>query len=149
MQYIFDATGKHLRSYSHSAYPDGIPGVFDQENGEQSVIENNQDKVLEYARAGSIELVQGEIVAYSRITVSVDKVQILADGLDTATITATTPDDTEISFIVDGVEYIRPATNGIASLQVTYDTAGKLMLHVISPTKYGRNYLPLEVVPVV
>lgn len=83
------------------------------------------------------------VKAYTPITASAEPNPVIVNAV--TTITANTPDDTEIVFVVDEVEYTRPAVDGVATLEITCDTAGELVIVAKSPTKYGQASLTLEV----
>ena len=100
--------------------------------------------------AGSYDLNQAgdNIVIFPRITVSLDKTSIAADGIDTATITAQVALESteEIMITVDGIDYPIQAVGGIATFQVASTEPGQLTITARSSTKYGSNSVTLEVV---
>jgi hypothetical protein len=87
------------------------------------------------------------IEVYQYLSGTTDKKEIVADGVDTATITATTddPNSTEMIEFVNGTEvYQEQAVNGVATFQVTMTVPGELKLIVRSTTKYGQQEIVIK-----
>ena len=82
---------------------------------------------------------------YPRIAVTADKSQILANGVDAATITAQVADtaSTEsLAFVIDGDEAgAVPVQSAAGKATLIYKTTkfGRHIIEVRSSTKYGRN----------
>jgi hypothetical protein len=89
-----------------------------------------------------------DVTPYSPIAVTTDKTQILADGTDTATITATVDDTTSSETIElyqgDTLVDSKSAVNGVATFEVTMTEPGTLTLTVKSTTKYGQADVSVE-----
>jgi hypothetical protein len=89
-----------------------------------------------------------QITIYKIIDTTTDKPEILADGIDTATITATVDDTTSTETIelyrgeilVDS----KTAVNGVATFEITMTETGELTLTVKSTTKYGQADVTIE-----
>jgi hypothetical protein len=85
---------------------------------------------------------------YQYLTVEADKKQLLADGTDTATITATVNDATSTETIElyngDSLVESKPAVNGVATFEITMTEPGTLTLTVKSTTKYGKADVTIE-----
>lgn len=107
--------------------------------------------VQQILNSGSYELTfdaQGKptgVVTYARIAVTADKSQILANGVDAATITAQVADtaSTEsLAFVIDGDEAgAVPVQSAAGKATLIYKTTkfGRHIIEVRSSTKYGRN----------
>jgi hypothetical protein len=84
----------------------------------------------------------------SLINVTTDKPEILADGTDTATITATVDDTTSTETIElyngDTLVDSTPAVDGVATFEITMTETGTLTLTVKSTTKYGQADVSIE-----
>lgn len=153
---IFDSTGRRVNDFgTNSLYPDGVP--YDPRPGEYIYrINDNDQLVSQIIAAGSVEgvIVNGvveSVIVYKRITVTVDKPQITANGIDTATITATVDDpaSTEpIEFYDSAGVLIQTAAcvNGQAQLPVTATTPGDVIVIAKSTTRYGQNQILIEAV---
>jgi hypothetical protein len=94
---------------------------------------------------------KGDVIGikhYSRVAIFSDKPQILADGTDTATITATVDDttSTETIELYHGETLVdsKPAVNGVATFEITMTEPGTLTLTVKSTTKYGQDDVSIE-----
>jgi hypothetical protein len=88
------------------------------------------------------------VTFFNPISATADKLQILADGIDTATITATIDDltTTENIELWHGETLVEslPAVAGSASFLVTMSAPGTLTLMVKSTTKYGQRDVTIE-----
>jgi hypothetical protein len=88
------------------------------------------------------------IFFFEPIKVILDKLEILADGIDTATITATVDDpaSTETIELYHGETLVdsKPAVAGSASFEVTMSAPGTLTLTVKSTTKYGQRDIVIK-----
>jgi hypothetical protein len=105
------------------------------------------ERIIEIDHKGTWEVNPStkELVIYPRVGINKDKTSILSDGVDTATITATIPEDSSISFWVAGKEYIESTVNGSASIPISSTVAGTMEIRVVTG-KYGENVIRLEVV---
>lgn len=148
MLILFDLNGKRVTDFgTNSAYPNGIP--YEPKEGDFIYrIHDDDPKVNEILNAGSIEgnIVESEVVdvtIYKRIIAVIDKLEIVANGTDTATITATVDDttSTETIELYHGYTIVdsKPAVNGVATFEVTMTETGELTLTVKSTTKYGQS----------
>lgn len=86
--------------------------------------------------------------------VSVDKDQITADGIDTATITITvenTNSTEDIEFYAEDGTLIATVSciNGSAELPITATTPGEIVITVKSVEKYGQSQVRIEAVEAV
>jgi hypothetical protein len=153
MLILFDSQGNRITDYgTNSVYPEGIP--YEPKPGELVYRIHDDDSIVhDIMRAGSIEatIQNGEVSRiriYKRILVSSDRSQILADGIDTATITATVddPNSTEVIELYNGETLVdsEPAVNGSAVFLITMTTPGTLTLTVKSTTKYGQRDITIE-----
>jgi hypothetical protein len=83
-----------------------------------------------------------------RISANLDKPEILADGTDTATITATVddPTSTEMIELYNGATLVdsQSAVNGLSSFEITMTAPGTITLTVKSTTKYGQRDSTIE-----
>jgi hypothetical protein len=83
-----------------------------------------------------------------KISATTDKPEILANGTDTATITATVDDttSTETIELYNGAALVdsKPAVTGMATFLVTMTAPGTLTLTVKSTTKYGQRDVTIE-----
>lgn len=101
-----------------------------------------------------VELIDGlpKFVVTKKISITTDKSQIIADGIDTATITATVDDVTSteaINFYINGVLVDSPnVVNGVAEIQVNATQTGTITIEAESTTKYGRNSITIQAVSV-
>jgi len=108
----------------------------------------------DFHNQGSHELIEvnGEykLIIYKKISITSDKTQILADGIDTATITATVDDPTsteQINFYINGeLVSSENAVNGVAEIQINATQTGEIVIEAESTTKYRRNSITIEVV---
>lgn len=94
----------------------------------------------------------GEFVYYPLILITSDKPSIIADGTDTATITAQVdgPTSTEvINFYINGeLVSSENAVNGAETIQINATQTGEIIIEAESTTKYGRNSITLQAVSV-
>jgi hypothetical protein len=165
---IDKSSGLHLSNFgTNSLYPDGVPmesvnlsqiateyGVIETDIIEYRLHdENDRAKVDEVFASATVEgmITDGvvtDIVTYKRISATVDKTQILADGIDTATITATVDDatSTETIELYNGATLVdsKPCVAGSATFLVTMTAPGTLTLMVKSTTKYGQRDVTIE-----
>ncbi|WP_028988018.1 hypothetical protein [Thermicanus aegyptius] len=92
----------------------------------------------------------GKLHIYKRISIHADKLQIKADGVDMATITAMVddPNSTEvINFYVNGtLVSSENAVNGVGTIQINATQTGEIVIEAESTTKYGRNTITIEAV---
>lgn len=156
MLIIFDILGKRINDFgTNSLFQAGVP--YDPQPGEYIYrINDNDPLVQEILAAGSVEGVIANGVVQSvnvfkRITVTVDKPQITANGIDTATITATVdnPASTEpIEFYDRAGTLIQTVAcvNGQAQLPITATTPGDIVVIAKSTTKYGQNQVLVKAV---
>ncbi len=156
MLIIFDQQGKRITDFgTNSLYPDGVP--YDPQPGELVFrINDNDPLVQQILAAGSVEgvIVNGVVQSvnvFKRITVTVDKPQITANGIDTATITATVDDpaSTEPIEFRDGSGTLIQTVicvNGQARLPVTATVPGDIVIIAKSTTKYGQNQVSVKAV---
>jgi hypothetical protein len=147
---IFDSTGNRITDHgTNSAFPEGVP--YEPKQGElvyRLHDDNDKAKVDTVMSAATVEgvIINGEvtdITIYKRISATVDKLQIQANGIDTATITATVddPNSTETIELYNGETLVdsKPAVAGKATFLVTMTQKGTLTLTVKSTTKYGSR----------
>lgn len=89
-----------------------------------------------------------DVTPYNPISATTDKPEILADGTDTATITATVDDttSTETIELYHGETLVdsKSAVNGVATFEITMTEVGTLTLTVKSTTKYGQADVTIE-----
>jgi hypothetical protein len=89
-----------------------------------------------------------DVIPYNHISATTDKTQIIADGVDTATITATIDDvtSTETVELYHGETLADSAScvDGVATFQIIMTEIGTLTLTVKSTTKYGQNDITIE-----
>lgn len=87
------------------------------------------------------------LTIYPRLTITTDKVQITANGTDTATIKVTVQDITQthsISFTVNnGTPVIVNTANGVATLPITTTVVGDYVIKVTSDL-YGTNSITVR-----
>ena len=109
---------------------------------------NNEDLIV-FVNSSWISREEYEqITGIKLINATVDKPQIVTDGIDTAIITATVDDATSTELIelwqgetlVDSVN----AINGVATFEITMIHVGTLNLTVKSTTKYGQTNVLIE-----
>lgn len=86
-----------------------------------------------------------------RLVLTADKRQMVADGVDQATITATVVDPADadpVTFTVEGEEPVEvPLTDGQASLSLGFGAGNEgQKTVVVTHPRYGRNEVRLEVV---
>lgn len=98
------------------------------------------------------------VETYPRIIVTSDVVQITADGLDKALITADVQDDNNtdlIEFFIDGESVGSVgAVEGVAALEFSAESPGQYVIEALSKTpgppgfeyKYGRNSIIVEAI---
>ena len=104
------------------------------------------EKVGEFTDIGFIKLANGKIVIYPRLTISVDKLQIKADAIDTAMITVTTQNDCIVTFKVNnGAFYNIQTINKIATFQFATDIVGTHTMEA-SNELYGANSVQVETI---
>jgi hypothetical protein len=150
---VFNGNGNRLTDHgTNSMFPEGVP--YEPQVGELVFrIHDDDPKVQEIFQAGSIQgvIVDGavnDVLTYKRISATVDKLTILADGIDTATITATVDDatSTEMIELYNGETLVdsKPAVAGSASFLVTMTAPGTLTLTAKSTTKYGQRDATIE-----
>lgn len=168
MLFFFDKAGNHLTNYgTNKAYPEGIPDEkidLDLLANERGVLksdiliyrlhdERDKEKVDAILNLGSIEgvITEGvvtDVIINKRISVTTDKMQITANGADTATIIATVDDPTSTESIElyqnDLLVDSQTALNGVAIFQITMSQPGTLTLTVKSTTKYGQADIQIE-----
>lgn len=156
MLIIFDATGKRINDFgTNSAFPEGVP--YEPQIGEYIYrINDNDPLVQDILAAWSINgiIVNGvveSVIVYKRLIVTVDKQQINADGVDTATITATVDDPTStenIEFYDSTGTLIQmiACVNGQAQMSVTATVPGDIVVVAKSITKYGQNQVLVKAV---
>lgn len=86
-------------------------------------------------------------LAFKAARIAVDKSNIQSDGIDTATITATCPNNmNEITIYVNGEAQLRPVVKGIATLQITALVKGPIrILAGIAPLKNIVNEVIINV----
>jgi hypothetical protein len=155
MLIVFDLNGKRITDYgTNSQYPEGVP--YEPLEGEllyRLHDVNDKVKVDEILNGATVEgvILDGvvmDVTVYKRISVTVDKLTILADGIDTATITATVDDatSTETIELHNGETLVdsKPAVTGMATFLVTMSAPGTLTLTVKSTTKYGQRDVTIE-----
>lgn len=169
---LFDAVSKQrVTDYgTNNAYPDGVPDNmidFPAVAAQYGVAETNlltyrlhdvTDKVKVEAimQAATVEAViaagaVSDVTIYKRISASSDKLEIVADGTDTATITATVDDpaSTEPIEFYDGTGTLIQTVacvNGQAQLPVTATVPGDIIVVAKSTTKYGQNQVSVKAV---
>jgi hypothetical protein len=147
---VFDGNGNRITDHgTNSMYPDGVP--YEPKVGEYIYrLHDESDKVVvdKIMSSATVEatIANGEITGvtcYKYISVTVDKLQILADGTDTTTITATVDDttSTETIELYNGATLVdsKPCVAGSATFLVTMTAPGTLTLTVKSTTKYGQR----------
>jgi hypothetical protein len=160
MLILFNKTnGQRITDFgTNSMYPEGVPtdtidfsiyGIPETDILEYRLHdENDKAKVDEVMQSATVEgmIMEGvvtNVVTYKRISVTVDKPSITADGIDTATITATIDDatSTETIELYNGATLVdsNPAVAGSASFLVTMTQVGTLTLTVKSTTRYGQR----------
>jgi hypothetical protein len=152
---IFDPTGKRITDHgTNSAFPEGVP--YEPNAGElvyRLHDETDKAKVDSILNSATVEGIMTDgvvtdVTIYNRITVTVDKPEILADGIDTATITATVDDaiSTETIELHNGETLVdsKAAVNGLASFEITMTAPGTITLTVKSTTKYGQRDSTIE-----
>jgi hypothetical protein len=152
---VFDPTGKRITDHgTNSAFPEGVP--YEPKLGElvyRLHDETDKVKVDAIMQAATVEgvILDGvvtDVTVYKRISVTVDKPQILADGTDTATITATVDDatSTETIELHNGATLVdsKAAVNGSAAFEITMNAPGTLTLTDKSTTKYGSRDVTIE-----
>jgi hypothetical protein len=156
MVIVIDSLGKRITDFgTNSLFPDGVP--YEPQPGEYIYrINDNDPLVQDILSAGSIQGVivngvVGSVVVYKRISVTVDKPQITANGTDTATITATVDDpvSTEpIEFYDSAGTLIQTVAcvNGQAQMPITATVAGDIVVAAKSTTKYGQNQILIKAV---
>lgn len=97
---------------------------------------------------GWLEIAEAEWnLAFKAAALTVDKPSIIADGVDSAVITATCPAGlAELTFYVDGEPITRPVTQGVASLEITADIPGQISIIAgIAPLKNIVNEVVIHV----
>jgi hypothetical protein len=125
--------------------------VFDYFN-ESSI---SYSEFADFREKGEIAIFGVELVGGSpnfnltrRIYANLDKPEILANGIDTATITATVDDatSTETIELYNGATLVdsKPCVAGSATFLVTMSEMGALTLTVNSTTKYGQRDVTIE-----
>jgi hypothetical protein len=157
-------------SGTNSYLPDGPPFAAEVQNALRKYggapedygefrLNDNEDRELvgQILNAGSYELqfdTNGEpigVTVYPRLTLTADKQQVTADGLDKVTVIATIADvqDTDpVTFEIEGVGPFEVVPeNGDASVSMSFEP-GNEGSHTITArhSKYGVNYVTLEVV---
>jgi hypothetical protein len=119
----------------------GQNSVFDYFNQDLTLSKFHDENTAMF-ELGIDESGNRKIFVYKRISISADKLQITADGIDTATITATVDDPNSTETIElyhsDTLVDSKPAVNGVATFEVTMTEPGTLTLTVKSTTKYGK-----------
>jgi hypothetical protein len=89
-----------------------------------------------------------DVTPYNPISATTDKSQIIADGTDICTITATVddPTSTEMIELYHGETLVdsKPSVNGVATFEITMTEPGTLTLTVKSTTKYGQADVTIE-----
>jgi hypothetical protein len=152
---VFDATGQRVTDHgTNSAFPEGVP--YEPKVGElvyRLHDETDKVKVDAIMQAAMVEaVITGEVVTdvtiYKRISATVDKPEILANGIDTATITCTVDDplSTETIELYNGATLVdsKPCVTGSATFLVTMTQTGTITLTVKSTTKYGQRDATIE-----
>ncbi|MFZ3172083.1 MAG: hypothetical protein WA118_08895 [Carboxydocellales bacterium] len=154
LQCIFDQhTGRLLRTMTNSEYPEGAPGMAGY--NEISHVVTDPEEMQRISEAATVEAVVVDVAVaavktYKRITVSTDKLQITANGVDTAAITAIVDDpaSTEnIEFYGGGVLIQTvDCVSGRAQLPITATTPGTIVVEAKSTTKYGQVGVEVQAV---
>ncbi|KXG42884.1 hypothetical protein [Tepidibacillus decaturensis] len=133
-----------IESMHHLTSIDGIEGIF---VGDGVIEATKYPANFDVDEKGNITRI------YNYLHVSVDKPQITADGIDTATITATVDDNTSTEVIElyqlneDGTETLvasKNAVNGVVTFEITMTQPGILNLIVKSTTKYGQTNVTIK-----
>lgn len=156
-------------SGTNSYLPDGPPFKFEVQNaihkyggvpedyGEFRLNDDEDKELVErILNAGTSELQfnNGEpvgVTVYQRLVVTTDKQQVIADGLDKTTVTATIADTQNtdpVTFEVEGIEPVEVIPeNGEASINLSFEP-GNEGQHAVTArhVKYGVNYVTFEVV---
>ncbi len=156
-------------SGTNSYLPDGPPFEAEVQNAISKLggtpedyaeyrLNDNKDKELveQILNAGTYELQfdNGEpigVTVYPRLTLTADKNQVIADGLDKVTVTANLADaqDTDpVTFEVEGIEPVEVIPeDGVASISLSFEP-GNDGPHTITARhiRYGVKYVAVEVV---
>jgi hypothetical protein len=160
---VYDTITKQIESLSGIRLIDGIlppttlkPHLVDGlPEGKGEYYETDEQSIIavweSHDHKAGIELVfdangnPDGIKAYSPVSVTVDKSQITADGIDTATITATVELD-EIIELYNGSTLVdsQQSVNGTVSFQITMSAPDTITLTIKSTTKYGQKDVSIE-----
>jgi hypothetical protein len=121
-----------------AGYTEETVGVFQLEFGE---------RVNEFINVGSMLVLNNELIIYPRINITTDKSNIIADGIDSTTITVTIQDTFNphvINFNVNDGEPVTVNTeNGIAVLQFDTTLPGDYIIKAES-NLYGSNLIVIK-----
>ncbi len=107
------------------------------------------ERASEFSTMGSMHVdpATKTLIIYPRLTISTDKTQITADGIDTATVTATIQDTTQshaISFTVNnGAPVVVNTVNGATALPITTTMPGDYIVTATSDI-YGTNSVTVK-----
>lgn len=143
---------------SNSSYPDGpaieflLPQGYAADQVKEVRIHDTQalaQRLItgEYGSYEHDHVYANAIIIYDKISISTDKQQIAADGVDTAIVTATLPAsaaDETVNFEVARSIYPVLTVNRVATLQVKTTIKGDIPISIKSATKYGQNSLVLK-----
>lgn len=121
-----------------SEYTESTIGVLKLAYGERS---------QEFNDFGSMKVNNDELIIYPKLTITVNKYEIVTDGIDTTTITVTIQDvltSHSINFTVnDGSAITVNTVNGIAELQFDTTLPGDYIIKAESDI-YGINSITIK-----
>lgn len=105
------------------------------------------ERFAEFLYFGSyhVDVSTRELTIFPHFTFTQDKSTILADGVDTATITVQTAGNEIALFIVDDVEYPRTPIDGVCTFSIDSDLPGTIDVTITS-VKYGQAVVMIEVI---
>lgn len=85
------------------------------------------------------------LTIHPRLTATIDKNTILANGIDTATITVTTQGNEIVTFVVGITDYPMTPTNGVTVFRFSSEVTGQYIIEIKSG-KYGASSVIVEVI---